>query len=309
MSERDDSLYTLAKLQEKPPRSMRDLTVLEAAKAKAAMNKQKLHTPVKKAESLWSYFSKPMWLGTGSLAAAALSVFIVFGHQVAPEEKVASAPVAAAPAIVASAPVTAPVAAPSPASDMTSNREEARSAPAISVKRDAAPPKKESSVQVSKQIATAEVNNTDVAKAVREPNVEVTAAPSAPVPPSPAPISVPTPVALASPPVSVEAPPAAINARVQSSAAPSGRMAVAAAPAPAVTADNVARKRESPSALVATNPCVFDIKAIPLERQTLAVESTKQLLTQCAQSVPKTQWPTDIDWARKLLDQQQEKSQ
>jgi hypothetical protein len=76
-----------------------------------------------------------------------------------------------------------------------------------------------------------------------------------------------------------------------------------------VSADSVARKRESPSALVATNPCVLDIKAIPLERQTLAVESTKQLLMQCAQSVPKTQWPTDIEWARKLLDQQQEKSQ
>jgi hypothetical protein len=303
MSERDDSLYELAKLQEKPPRSTRDLTVLEAAKAKAAMNKQKLGTPVKKVESFWSYLSKPMWLGTGSLAAAALSVFIVFGHQVAPEEKVESTPVAAAPTTVASAPAPTPVAAASPASDVTSNREEARSAPAISVKRDAAPPKKEISVQVSKQIATAEVNNTNVAKTAREPNVEVAAAPSAPVPPSPA------PVALASPPVSVEAPPASINARVQSSAAPSGRMAVAAAPAPAVTADSVARKRESPSALVANNTCVLDIKAVPPERQTLSIETTRQLLLQCEKNVPKTQWPTDIEWARKLLDQQQEKPQ
>jgi hypothetical protein len=240
MSERDDSLYKLANLQEKPPRSARDLAVLEAAKAKAVMNKQKAVIPVKKVESFWSYLSKPMWLGTGSLAAAALSVFIVFGHQVAPEQKVASAPSAA----------------PSPASDVSSNREEARSAPAISAKRDAAPPKKEISVQVSKQIATAEVNKTDVAKAVREPNVEV-----------------------------------------------------AAAPAPAAVADSVARKRESQSALVATNRCVLDIKAIPLERQTLAVESTKQLLVQCAQSVPETQWPNDIEWAKKLLDQQQEKPQ
>jgi hypothetical protein len=302
MSERDDRLYELAKLQEKPPRSARDLAVLEAAKAKAVMNKQKTVAPSKKAEKFWSFLSKPMWLGTGSLAAAALSVFIVFGHQVAPEEKVASAPVAAAP--TSATPVPAPVAAPSPASDVASNREEARSAPAISVKRDAAPPKKEISVQVSKQIAKAEVNNTDVAKAVREPNVEVASAPSA-VPPAPA------PVALASPPVIVEAPPAAINARVQSSAAPSVRMAIAPAPAPApaAAADSVARKRESSSALVATNQCVLDIKAIPVERQTFAVESTKQLLTQCARNVPKTQWPTDIEWARKLLDQQQEKSQ
>jgi hypothetical protein len=308
MSERDDSLYTLAKLQEKPPRSTRDLVVLEAAKAKAAINKQKAVTPIKKLESFWSFLSKPMWLGTGSLAAAALSVFIVFGHQVAPEEKVASAPVAAAPTTVASALAPAPAAAPSPASDVASNREEARSAPAISVKRDVAPPKKEISAQPSKQTASAEVSNASVAKAAREPNVEVAAAPSAPVPPSPAPA--PAPVALAPPPVSFEAPAvAATSPRVQSSAAPSGRMAVAAAPAPAIAADNVARKRESPSALVATNPCVLDIKVIPLERQTLAVESTKQLLMQCAQSVPKTQWPTDIEWARKLLDQQQEKSQ
>jgi hypothetical protein len=211
MSERDDSLYTLAKLQEKPPRSTRDLAVLEAAKAKAAMNKQKAVTPIKKPESFWSFLSKPMWLGTGSLAAAALSVFIVFGHQVAPEEKVASVPTAAAPTSVAPAP--APVAAPLPASDVASNREEARSSTAISVKRDAAPPKKEISVQISKQIATAEVNNTNVAKAAREPNVEVAAAPSAPVPPSPAPISVPAPVALAPPPVSFEAPAVAATSR------------------------------------------------------------------------------------------------
>jgi hypothetical protein len=284
MSERDDKLYEFAKLQEKPPRSARDFAVLEAAKAKAVMNKQKAVTSVKSAESFWSFLSKPVWLGTGSLAAAALSVFIVFGHQVAPEEKVASAPVAGAPTSAASAPAPAPVAAPSPASDVASNREESRSAPAISVKRDAAPPKKEISVQPNKQIASVEVNNAGVAKAVREPTVAVAAAPSAPVLSSPAPEAAPV-------------------------AAPSGRMAVAAAPAPAVTADNVARKRESPSALVATNPCVLDIKAIPLERQSLAVESTKQLLMQCAQNVPKTQWPTDIEWARKLLDQQQEKPQ
>jgi hypothetical protein len=284
MSERDDSLYKLAKLQEKPSRSVRDLAVLEAAKAKAVMNKQKAVTTVKKVESFWSFLSKPMWLGTGSLAAAALSVFIVFGHQVAPEEKVASAPSAA----------------PAPVSDVASNREEARSEPAISAKRDAAPPKKEISVQPSKQIVSAEVNNAEIKKTVPEPAV---VAPSAPVTVASAPAEI------VPPPVSIEAPAAAPSPRVQSSGAPSGRIAVAAAPAPAVVADSVARKRESPSALVATNPCVLDIKAIPLERQTLAVESTKQLLVQCAQSVPKTQWPTDIDWAKKLLDQQQEKPQ
>jgi hypothetical protein len=284
MSERDDSLYKLAKLQEKPSRSVRDLAVLEAAKAKAVMNKQKAVTTVKKVESFWSFLSKPMWLGTGSLAAAALSVFIVFGHQVAPEEKVASAPSAA----------------PAPVSDVASNREEARSEPAISAKRDAAPPKKEISVQPSKQIVSAEVNNAEIKKTVPEPAV---VAPSAPVTVASAPAEI------VPPPVSIEAPAAAPSPRVQSSGAPSGRIAVAAAPAPAVVADSVARKRESPSALVATNPCVLDIKAIPLERQTLAVESTKQLLVQCTQSVPKTQWPTDIDWAKKLLDQQQEKPQ
>jgi hypothetical protein len=296
MSERDDSVYTLAKLQEKPARSTRDLAVLEAAKAKAAMNKQKLGTPVKKAESFWSYLSKPMWLGTGSLAAAALSVFIVFGHQVAPDEKVASAPDAAASTSVAPAaapaPAPAPVVAPPPTSDVSSNREAARSAPVISVRRDAAAPKKELSVQQNKQIATAS-----------EPAV---AAPSAPLAVAPAPTIAPVAVA---PSLSIEAPAAAPSSRVQSSGAPSGRMAVATAPAPAVVADSVARKRESTSALVATDTCVLDIKAIPVERQTLAVEATKQLLIQCAQSVPKTQWPTDIDWAKKLLDQQQEKPQ
>jgi hypothetical protein len=84
-----------------------------------------------------------------------------------------------------------------------------------------------------------------------------------------------------------------------------GRMAVAAAPA---AAEPVSRKRELASALVTTNACVLDIKAIPVERQTLATESTKQLLAQCAQAVPKAQWPADIEWAKKLLDEQQEKS-
>jgi hypothetical protein len=280
MSERDDSLYTLAKLQERPPRSARDLAVLEAAKVKAALNKQKAVIAGKKAESFWSFLGKPMWLGTGSLAAAALSVFIVVGHQVAPDEKVASAPVAAAPA-------SAPATAPPPVSE-------------VAIQRDVAVPKKEAATQTSKQKVTSESNNADLAKVGPAPSLE-------PVPAPVALASVPT-----SPPANVEAPVASTTSQAQLPvpASPSGRMAVAAAPAPAFAGapSGIARKRESTASLAAPDTCLLDIKAIPLERQTLAAESTKQLLTQCAQSVPKTQWPTDIDWAKKLLDQQQEKS-
>jgi hypothetical protein len=276
MSERDEVLYKLAKLQEKPPRSARDLAVLEAAKAKAVINRQKVAAPVKTAESFWSFLSKPMWLGTGSLAAAALSVFIVFGHQVSPEEKVVQPPVAAVPA---------PASAPAP--EVAKIHDEERPAPSITIKRDTVPPKKEAVIPASKKVIAAEVETTEIAKALPEP------------------------AAVASAPLAAEVPASAAALRSQTSippSQPSGRIAVAAAPAPAIAADGVARKRESGSALVAPNTCLLDIKAIPLERQTLAFESTKQLLLQCAQSIPKSQWPADIDWAKKLLDLQREKS-
>jgi hypothetical protein len=156
MSEPKDVLNQLARLatsQAKPPRSARDLAVLEAAKAKAVMNKQIAIGSAKKAEPFWRFLNKPMWLGTGSLAAAALSVFIVFGHQVAPDEKVASAPVSAVPAAApAAAPTAAPTAAPLPALEVASNRDEVRASPATAAKRDAVPPKKESPVQSTKKV-------------------------------------------------------------------------------------------------------------------------------------------------------------
>jgi hypothetical protein len=297
MSKSKDVLNQLAKLQEKPPRSARDLSVLEAAKIKASTVRQKVVTPVEKPSFFASLLSKPLWLGTGSLAAAALSVFVLFGHQVEPETKVASAPEAASPAPVAPAPPAPVVGVPAPqiaAKDESVARVE-KASPTI--KADRAIAKSEAKVVAPKVIASAEVA---VIAPTLPPPVVLAETPKAS--PATAPVAAPAP---ASAPVALAAPmpPASEAARSQSTA--SGRVAIAAAP----SVDSMARKRESVSSLnlSAVDPCVADIKAVPIEKQNLSIELTKQLLERCSRSVPKAQWPADIDWAKKLLDQQQEK--
>jgi hypothetical protein len=294
MSESKDVLNQLAKLQEKPVRSARDLNVLEAAKTKAATVRQKVVAPVEKPSFFASLLSKPLWLGTGSLAAAALSVFVLFGHQVEPETKVASAPEANSPAPAAPAPVMGVPAPKIAAKDETVARVE-KASPTI--KADRAIAKSEAKVAAPKVIASAEVA---VIAPTLPPPVVLAETPKAPPATAPvaAPAPAPAPVALAAP-----MPPASEAARSQSTA--SGRVAIAAAP----SVDSMARKRESVSSLnlSAVDPCVADIKAVPIEKQNLSIELTKQLLERCSRSVPKAQWPADIDWAKKLLDQQQEK--
>jgi hypothetical protein len=289
MSEPNDMLNQLAKSQDKPPRSARDLAVLEAAKMKAATVRKKVLAPVEKQSFFASLLSKPLWLGTGSLAAAALSVFVLFGHQAEPETKIASAPEATAPSPVAAPP--APVLA-APSLPSTTAKEPVVVAEKIApmAKADRAIAKSEAQVAAPKVIASA-----DVAVTVPSPNAALPAPASAA---APAATPVPAPVALAA-----TMPPAPEAARAQSSA--SGGVGISSAPA----ADTMARRRESSASSVnAVDTCVANIKAVPVEKQNLSTELTKQLLESCSRSVPKAQWPADIEWAKKLLDQQQEKS-
>ncbi len=284
MSESKDVLNQLAKLQEKPPRSARDLSVLEAAKTKAATVRQRVVDPEEKPSFFASLLSKPLWLGTGSLAAAALSVFVLFGHQVEPETKVASAPHAAAPtpAAVAPAPAPAPapvLAVPTPQTAIVKEPVTVVEKVAPIVKADRAIVKSEAKVAAPKVIAFAEV--AVIAPAPPLP-VALAESPLAASPvPMPAPAAAPAPLALAAAPV----PPVTEAARAQSS---SGRVAI--------------------SSLKAVDTCVADIKTVPVEKQNLSTELTMQLLERCSRSVPKAQWPAEIEWAKKLLDQQQEKS-
>jgi hypothetical protein len=278
MSESKDVLNQLAKLQEKPPRSARDLSVLEAAKLKAAIVRQRVIAPVEKPSFFANFLSKPLWLGTGSLAAAALSVFVLFGHQVEPETKVASAPETAAP-IPAAAPPAPVLVVPAP-QIATKDESVARVEKASPiVKADRAIAKSEAKVAAPKVVASAEVA---VPAPAPPPPVALAESPNASPAAAPAAAPAQAPVALAAP-----MSPAPEAARVQSSA--SGRAAI--------------------SSLKAVDTCLAEIKAVPVEKQNLGTELTKQLLERCSRSVPKSQWPVEIEWAKKLLDQQQEKPQ
>jgi hypothetical protein len=240
MSDEFDAINKLAKLQDKPPRTARDLAVLEAAKSKAAITRQTLSQPAKKPEPFWSFLSKPIWLGTGSLAAALLSVFIVFGQQEPPQQKTAeigSAPIAAAPEV---APAVAPAVTPKPA--LT--------------------PKKQTPVASPAPVAIAKQSESRAALEKREGSADV---------------------------ASVEQP---------KLAAPSAL----AMPAPAA-----ARKRDSASNLNASDACISEIKTIPFERQNLAVETTRLLLERCEKSLANMSLPTDLEWAKKLIESQPEK--
>jgi hypothetical protein len=167
MSDEFDAINQLAKLQDKPPRTARDLAVLEAAKSKAAITRQTLSQPAKKPEPFWSFLSKPIWLGTGSLAAALLSVFIVFGQQEPPQQKtaeIASAPIAAAPEV-------APAVTPKPALTPKKQTPVASPAPVAIAKRS------ESRAALEKREGSADVAS------VEQPKL---AAPSALAMPAPA---------------------------------------------------------------------------------------------------------------------------
>jgi hypothetical protein len=202
------------------------------------------------------------------LAAAALSVFVLFGHQAEPETKVASAPEATAPTPAAAPPATVLAV---PSQQKTTVKEPVAVVEKIApmAKADRAIAKSEAQVAAPKVFASS-----DIAVTAPSQNAALPAPASAP-----AAAPVPAPVALAAP--------------------------VPSAPA----ADTMARRRESSASSVnAVDTCVANIKAVPVEKQNLSTELTKQLLESCSRSVPKAQWPADIEWAKKLLDQQQEKS-
>jgi hypothetical protein len=284
MSEPDDVLNRLARLQDQPARSARDLAVLEAARSQAAMVRQKAIAPTHKRNSVWDFVSKPMWLGTGSLAAAFLSVFIVFGSHKEPESKrdeIASAPVA--------------VSAPSPAAEPVAKAETA--APTqepVSVAKQVTDrggsAKREQAVKLSKPVVVADVAIAEQSKMTPERPV-IEASSMAPA------TTVPAPLAVAAPAPATVSPPLL--------SAPSGKVAAAAA-APAF--DGQARKREVTSNLNAPDTCLADIKAIPIDRQSLSVEATKQLIERCGKNLSSSSLPSDIAWAKKLFDVSLEKS-
>ncbi len=284
MNEPKDLLNQLAKLQDKPPRSARDLSVLNAAKAKAATVRQKVVAPIEKPSFFANFLSKPLWLGTGSLAAAALSVFVLFGYQVEPETKVASATEATAP-IPAAAPPAPVLAVPSLQSTTAKEPVAVVEKIAPIAKADRAMAKSEAKVAAPKVIASVDVAAT---AATAPPPVTLSESPNA------------------SPAVAPSAAPAPAPEAARAPSGASGRVGISSAPA----ADTAARKRESSASSVnAVDTCVVTIKAVPVEKQNLSTELTKQLLESCSRSVPKAQWPAEIEWAKKLLDQQQEKSQ
>jgi hypothetical protein len=280
MSELDkvkpDVLNTLAKLQEKPPRSARDLAVLEAARAKATLNRQVASAPVKEASSFLRFLSKPMWLGTGSLAAAALSVFIVFGHQAEqPQQMKKDGPV------LAQAPTVNVEVAKAEVPKVETPKVEAKKAITAAVSEPVRNRSKETreSKQSTQQDVVAKVETAQMVaeKAVPDAAVQPSQVAAASLPPAAAPMAT----------------------------APMATAPMAAARAP----EGLARKRDLSSGLGASESCLIEMKAVPVDKQTLNIEATRLLLERCAQSFPRNQWPSEIEWAKKLLDNRQEKSQ
>jgi hypothetical protein len=292
MSDEFDILNKLAKMQGKPARTARDMAVLQAARSKAAITRQTLTPVAKKPDSFWSFLTKPMWLGSGSLAATLLAVFIVFGREAPLQQKtveIASAPVVVEPstATASELPVSPPAAAP--------NRElrPKAQAAATSAVPIAAPKRQSDSAAPAKQEASA-----DVAKV--EPSRLPAALPEPlPATPAPAPQAASAPAALAMPALASNP---ALAGAPSSAPGASGRMATAA---PSFEA--ALRKRDSVSNVSPSNACISEIKAVPVERQNLDAETTRQLLVRCAKSLANFPSPTEVDWAKKLIDSHPEK--
>jgi hypothetical protein len=291
-----DRLASLAQAQPNLPQSRRDRSVLEAARQQAAMQRKKHGEPVPASRSgFFGWLSKPMWVGSGSVLASLLVMFLVTGNPVV-EDKTTPALPAASPAPTAPTAPTAPVVAmasnpataPAAESTSTSERRE-QEIPGKAVNK----PKLQESVELKKAPAMK-------ASEASPPNA------SAPVADSPAasapPVSAAPAPALAPVPSPAPAPVAA------AAPAPSARVSAAMATAPQGLAKDASRKREEPRTESvpqevmpeSVQACIKALSAVPENQRTSQYPVVKRLVQHCVQQFPKTEWPDNLLWIKQL---------
>jgi hypothetical protein len=285
-----DRLATLAQAQPDLPKTQKDELVIEAARQKAAMLRQKHGELVPATRSgFFGWLSKPMWVGSGSVLASLLVMFLVTGNPVV-EDKTTPALPAASPAPTApTAPVVAmaptPAAAPAAASTATSERRE-QEIPVKAVNK----PKLQESVELKKAPAmkASEASPPNASA----PVADTPDASAAPVSAAPAPAPTPAPVAAAAP-----------------APAPSARVSAAMATLPHGLAKNASRKREEPRTESvpqevmpeSVQACTKALSSVPENQRSAQYPKVKSLAQHCLQQYPKTEWPDNLSWIKQII--------
>jgi hypothetical protein len=256
-----DQLQRLARAQANPPRSSRDLAVLEAARTHAAIERQRTAQP-RKGGFLSKWLGKPMWLGAGSAIASVVALFLVVGHPIdltepgpstgSTTEKVASVAVPAAQPVSESATVAAPVS--TPVAVISPPPMSSKKLPTLA-KVEGTPAREASSDK--KEVAPPEIAERALSR-------------------SSAPSAMPAPAAAAAPS------PAAAVSRAAPLAMKSSREALIADAAP------------DPST------CLTEMRAVPEALRDSQVLATRRAVDACVRKFPNHAWPEDLQWIKRI---------
>jgi hypothetical protein len=260
-----DQLQRLARAQANPPRSSRDLAVLEAARTHAAIERQRTAQP-RKGGFLSKWLGKPIWLGAGSAIASVVALFLVVGHPIdltepgpstgSTTEKVASVAVPAAQPVSESATVAAPVSTPvaAPVAVISPPPMSSKKLP-TSAKVEGTPAREAPSDK--KEVAPPEIAERALSR-------------------SSAPSAMPAPAAAAAPS------PAAAVSRAAPLAMKSSREALIADAAP------------DPST------CLTEMRAVPEALRDSQVLATRRAVDTCMRKYPDYVWPQDLQWIKQI---------
>jgi hypothetical protein len=283
-----DQLQRLARAQSNPPRSSKDLAVLEAARTHAAIERQRTAQPGK-GGFLSKWLGKPMWLGAGSAIASVVAIFLVVGHPIdstepgpstgSTTEKAASVALPAAQPVSESAPISAPVSAPvaAPVAVIPPPLVSSKKLPALA-KVEVTPAREAPSDK--KEVAPPEIAERALSR-----SADVAAAPalSPPSAPASAPLQSSVPSAMPSP-------------------------AAAAAPSPVATASRAASLaiKSSREALTANatpdpNTCLTEMRAVPEALRDSQVLATRRAVDACVRKFPNHVWPDDLQWIKRIV--------
>jgi hypothetical protein len=321
-----DQLKILARTQSAQPRTARDLSVLEAARSQAVLNRQKLpsvqtndqsNDQSKSSQGWRAWFAKPVWAGAGSLVGIAFVGLLVTQQEwrdkaVEPKPQIAQAP----PPTDAAAPSAAPAPVellPAPAAKMPVPVDDQRTSAVVqspvkqsekrteqpeTARRNLSLPSAKSSVKpapaqvvtrssdANSQGTTRESADVAVASA---PTVKPDAAPSTmPKLSAPAPVADVAPVSPAS---SISAP----------RPAPAPEVVGALERKKALQDFSLKKNQSAMSSSVDQSAwnaeqCLRFFRQVPEPEREVFVSKNLELIKNCRFKLPDQRWPTDLQW-------------
>ncbi len=317
-----DQLKILALAQPVPPRTSRDMSVLEVARNQAALNRQKSSSPplskqTKTSQGWRAWFDKPVWAGAGSLVGIAFVGLLIMQQEwrdkaVEPKPQKAQAPApadATAQSATASSAATAPSAAPAPAgvtapSAATASAPRAETLPAsASAQVSPAPAKRTQNLPSAKQAAKPSAD--PIVAQAPESISQAAARESAQVAIAPAPMVKSDMTPMAMPKISAPAPVADVPpvepASSTSVPAPAPPVVGVLEPKKALQDFSLNKNQSAISSSVDkldwnAEQCLRFFRQLPIADREVSVKNNQALIKTCRAKLNDQRWPSDLQW-------------